>query len=262
MLNVYVSPVSRAIPYDPTTGSIRSTNVQEVFQELRKNTTFDPEYTTTTLNGTLSLTFSNSTLHFVTGTQTGFKIKLPDATTLFNGQNYIIANESSASIQILDNNNTFLFEVLADSIATIFLQSNATVPGIWVGYVVSGFATGILSYNVISQVEFLTSSLSDVLITGFTVTPVAGTYGVWYSADIQIDTNNRVADCTIYRAGVALADTNREMQGTSTNFQTSQQTLGIVSVNGTQTIDVRVASSGGQIRIGNRSLLLIRLGPP
>lgn len=257
-----VIQAARGTPFDNSNTSIRSVTMQEVVEEMRKQTVHDPEYTTTTLNGFLNLSTTNSTLHFISGTATGFTVKLPNATQLFKGQVYVIANESSASVDVEDFDGNFLFEILADSVATIFLQGNSTSAGIWVGYTVSGFATGILSYNIVSQTTFSTASSTDVLITGFTVTPVAGTYGVWYSADIEIVTNNRIADCTIYRAGVAIADTNREMQGTSSKFQTSQQTIGIVSVNGSQSVDVRVASSGGTINIGNRSLLLIRLGPP
>jgi hypothetical protein len=254
--------IARATPFDIVNTSIRNSNLQDVIQELRRQTVYDPEFTVTTTSGVLILTSTNSTLHFITGSAIGFTVRLPSALTLFRGQVYVVVNESTASINIQDSAGNFLFEVLADSIATIYLQGNSTVDGIWVGYTVSGFATGILSYNITTQTPFSTSSVTDVLITGFAVTPVAGTYGVWYSADIQIDTNNRIADCTIYKAGVAVGNTNREMQGNSSNFQTSQQTLGIISVNGSETIDVRVASSGGNITIGNRSLLLIRLGPP
>lgn len=254
-----MSPVSAQIPFDILNKSFTKDNVQEVIEELRTNTVFVPRYFTTVLNTTDSL--DGNTLNFVTGSATGYKLRLPNATTLFNGQNYIIANNSTSSISAVNFDNVSEFELLADSIAIIYLRSNSTNAGIWEGFTVSGFATGILSYRLVSSTNFTTSSAADTLITGFSVTPVAGEYACWYSSDITIATNNRLAQCVFYRDGVAVETTRRTNQGTSSNFRSNQQTLGVISVNGTQTVDVRLNISGGNLTTGQRTFILIRLGP-
>jgi hypothetical protein len=90
--------------------------------------------------------------------------------------------------------------------------------------------------------------------------PVTGRYAVWFSADIDISQNNRLADCTIYNDGVAATDTKRTVQGVSSNFNSNFQTLGEVTVDGSKAIDIRVAISSGNLTVGGRTLLLIRLG--
>jgi hypothetical protein len=254
-------PVAKEVALKTQNLSARSKNMQDVIDELQKQKVFDPEYTTLSLNGTLDLDNTNNTLHILTGSATGFSIELPDATTLFNGAQYIIANQSTATVFIKDSTGTQLIELLADSVSTIYLQSNNTVAGIWIGTVVSGFATGIISYNITSSVPFTTNSSSDVLITGFSITPLAGKYAAWYSSDIEIQQNNRLARCTIYKANSAIADSTRVVQGMSNNFVSAHQTLTTTSVNGSQALDVRVRVSGGNLTTNERSLLLIRLGP-
>lgn len=259
MSKIKMSPVAQQIPFDILNKSFSKDNLQEAVEELRANTVFVPRYFTTILNTTELL--DGHTLNFVTGTATGYILRLPDATTLFNGQNYIIANNSTATVSVVNFGNISEFELLADSIAVLYLRSNSTSTGIWEGFVVSGFATGILSYRLVSSTNFVTSSAADTLITGFSVTPVSGEYACWYSSDITITTNNRFAQCIFYRNGLAVETTRRTNQGTSSNFRANQQTLGVISVNGTQPIDVRVNISGGNLTVGQRTFLLIRLGP-
>jgi hypothetical protein len=253
------NPVAQEIPVDILNKAFKKDNVQEVFEEIRANTVFVPRNFTTTLNTTENL--DGHTLNFVTGTATGYVLRLPNATSLFNGQNYIIANNSSSAISVTDFNGMPEFELLADSIGILYLRSNSTSSGIWEGFVVSGFATGIISYSITGSSPFTTSSSSDVLITGFSITPVAGQYSCWYSADITIGTNNRLADCVVYKVNSPEETTRRTVQGTSTNFRSAHQTLGIVSLNGSQAISVRANISGGNLTVGQRTFLLIRLGP-
>lgn len=259
MSKITMSPVAQSIPFDTLNLAFKKDNVQEVFEEIRKNTTFTPEYWTTSNNTTENLT--ESTLNFVNGTGVNYRLRLPNATTVFNGQNYIIVNKSSTAISIVNQSDMSIFELLADSIAVIYLRSNSTVNGIWDGFIVSGFATGILSYTLTSQTPFTTTSSADVLITGFSLLPVAGEYSCWYSQDMTIQQNNRLTNVVFYRAGTTRADTRRTVQGVSNNFRANHQTLGIISVNGNQSIDVRVNISAGQLTVGDRSLVLIRLGP-
>ena len=60
--------------------------------------------------------------------------------------------------------------------------------------------------------------------------------------------------------GVGVTNTERRTQGVSSNFQSSQQTIGEVTVDGTEEVAVYAAVSGGSVDIKQRSLILIRLG--
>lgn len=252
---------ARGTPFDIVGTSLRKDNLQETSEELRKQTVYDPEHTVTTVSGDLNLNTTSSTLQFLTGSAIGFDINLPDATTLFEGQSYILVNESVASVSIKDYSGTQVFELLAESIAIVFLQDNALSAGVWVGYVVSGFATGILSYNVTSSILFSTTSATDVIITGFTVTPVAGRYAVWFNARMQSNSASATNNWRIYKGGVGVVDSDRGARfgAASTDFPCSTQT--VVSVNGSQAVDVRVRRTGGTLSVFDRTITLIRLGP-
>ena len=253
------NPVAQEIPVNILNKSFTKKNVQEVFEEIRSNTVFVPRYFTSIANTTENL--DGHSLNFIAATATGYVLRLPEATGLFNGQNYIVANNSSSSVAITNFNGDPEFELLADSIGILYLRSNTTSSGVWEGFVVSGFATGVLSYNITGSTPFTTASPSDVLITGFSVTPVAGQYACWYSSDLTISTNNRLADCVIYKVGSPEETTRRTVQGTSSNFRSAHQSLGIISFNGSQAASVRTNISGGNLTVGQRTFLLIRLGP-
>lgn len=262
MKNSYVSysPVARSVPFDVLNLAFTKNNVQEVFEEIRKNTVFTPVYYTTVASTTQNL--DDTTLVFVTGSATNYKLRFPNAINLFNGQNYIIVNSSTAAIDVVDFSNNLKFNLLAGAIGVIYLRSNATTNGIWDGFVVSGFATGILSYNVTSNTIFTTSATTDTLITGFSITPVAGQYAVWVEADTRIITSNRLVDMVVYKDSTSIENTRRTIQGVSANFRALHTTLGIVSVNGSNSISVHVRiNSASSFEIRQRSLLLIRLGP-
>lgn len=261
MSKVTMSPVARQVPFNILNTSLRKENLQEIVEELRKQTVYDPQHTVTTASGDLNLDTNSSTMQFLTGSAVGFEINLPNATNLFEGQSYILANESTASVSIKDNTGTQVFELLADSIAIVFLQNNATPAGVWVGYVVSGFATGILSYNVTSSILFTTTSTTDVVITGFTVTPVAGRYAVWFNARMQSSNGSAINRWTVYRQGVAVTDSLRGSRFGASATDTTASTQTVVSVNGSESVDVRVRRDGGTLSVFDRTITLIRLGP-
>jgi len=259
---IFQTAVSNSVPFDNQLTSIRSDNVQQVFEELRSQVVTDPEYTTTSTSGTLTLDSTSKTMQIITGTAIGYKIRLPDATTLFNGAKYEIVNKSTALVIIEDHLGNLRSEAIADSVASLILQNNSTSAGIWIETVVSGFATGIVSYNNNSDVPFSTTSASPVLITGFSVLPIAGKFAVWANLNATQTQNNATAFFEIYRGGILIGDTTRQF--TTVTGSGSTQTVPlqtIVQVNGLQEIDVRIYRNSGTLTIDRRSLLLIRLGP-
>lgn len=118
----------------------------------------------------------------------------------------------------------------------------------------------VVNYKVTSSTKFSTLSTTDTIITGMSITPQAGTYAVWFNADCTIVKNNAVQRTTIYYNGVAITDSLRSNQGSSSNFQTQSSTLTTITVDGLKSVDVRVRISTGQLNVNGRTLLLIRLG--
>lgn len=122
-------------------------------------------------------------------------------------------------------------------------------------------AGGIVNYNVVSSTTFNTTSTTDVVITGMTVTPVAGTYGIWFNAAVVMSSSPVIQSWTIYSSGAAVVDSVRSQQSSRSAQPLFCATMSIVQVNGSQAIDVRVNTAGGTLTVNQRSLLLTRLGP-
>jgi hypothetical protein len=84
----------------------------EVEEFLKARTSgLTPTNTTTSLDGTLTLSSSSTSLHFLVGSATGFSVVLPDANTLQNGTNYRFYNQSTAPITIKRFGGTTLFTI-------------------------------------------------------------------------------------------------------------------------------------------------------
>lgn len=260
MPKTFASPVARAIPLNNTGIAYQSTDLQNALAELRNRIVYTPQTTATTLNGTLQLVESSTSFQIITGTATGYTVKLPNATTLFLGRKFQIANRSSQAIVVRDFDNNLFTTLNSGDLFEATLQADGSSAGVWVNTVVSSLAAGVNAFNVTGSTPFVTSSSTDTILTGLTLTPPAGTYGVWFSADIVIGSNNREAECVIYKAGSEIADTRRSVQGVSSNFSASAQTLGITQVNGSEALDVRVNISSGTLTVNGRSFLIIRLG--
>jgi len=218
--------------------------------------------TQATAASTKTLTLSSNTIQIFTGTTVGQIVKLPVATTLAIGHHFYFINKSNQNISVQTQNGVLLFTIGLTSVAELYLDNASTANGTWTYYqsFISGTATGIQNYVVASGTNFTTSNGSDTLITGFSVTPFAGRYAVWFSTDLIIESNNKIAECTQYYGGIANANTVRDLQGTGSNYRGSINSIGEATVNGSQAVDVRVKVTGGSVTIGQRSMFLIRLG--
>ena len=216
----------------------------------------------TTLNGTLTLTKTSEVVQFLTGTQTGYSVVLPDATTETIGRWFEIFNMSSQPVTLKTSGGASLGVIGQTSIAYVRLQTQPDAAGTWVFWqvFVSSLASGILNYNVVGSTAFTTSSTTDVAITGLNLTPAAGVYATWFNADASATQNNANVNFSIYRGGTQIADTARRVQSVSSNFIYQMSTMTVATFDGSQVADVRVRTSQGSITVNGRSLLMIRLG--
>jgi hypothetical protein len=257
----YVSStqVASSTPFDNAGINFTSTDVQAALLEMRDHSVFDSE-THVTASGTLTLTSTNKSLIFMTGSTAGQIIQMPDATTLFLSHEYQIVNQSNKTIQVDDGAGGSLFTLGQNSIGHLTLQLQGSSAGTWVWYQTTfNNAAGIINYNIISSSNFVTTSTTDVVITGFTVTPQAGTYAIWYSAENSCTGSGVDNVCTIYKGASAIADSLRHTSSTSGAHTFPMSTQTISQFDGATSCSVEV-NTNGTLTVSQRSLILIRLG--
>lgn len=218
----------------------------------------------TTLNGTLTLTNASNTVVYLTGSATGFSVVLPDATTLPQGHKYEIYNLSTQTILVKTSGGATLFVQSQTSTSYLYLLTNVVAVGTWSSWQLisdPSVASGIINYKSTSSTLFTTGLLAYTLITGFTITPQAGTYAIWFNTAATSDTNNSRFACQFFKGGVAIADSIRTFKGQTSSFTTGLSTMTTSTFNGTDACDVRLSAlDTGNISVTDRTMILIRLG--
>lgn len=107
----------------------------------------------------------------------------------------------------------------------------------------------------------LTNSINNNLttptvITGMTLTPPTGTYKVNFSADVNSDSNNRNHVFGIYLNGVLVGGTTRRANTDAGKHRIVSITSPRLTLNGTDTVDVRWQISAGTQLMSDRILTL------
>ena len=219
--------------------------------------------TATSLNGTLSLTNTSTYVQEFTGTATGYSVVLPSTTLLTTGWKFDFINQSSQPITVKYNDGTTFFNLPSSVLISVILETKATTNGTWIrwGAATGSTATGILNYNISSSTPFtLSTGTADTLITGMSLTPVQGTYALWYDGSIVITGNNTVVRTTFYKANVLWTDSLRTIESSVSTFKTTHCTIAIIQFTGSELLEVRVARDANTLTINGRSVILIRLG--
>lgn len=236
-------------------------NVEQV--AIVKALVRSPTVTATTAGGTLTMLAPANT-QLLTGTAAGFSVALPSALTLNTVVDLPIFNLSSQNVNIKDFGGNIIFTVSQSSICFAYLVDNSTANGQWVFWQsLINEATGIKNYNLTSTTPFTTSSRNPAfaIITGFTLTPVAGTYICLYNASVFYTTTPKFHRWAFYESGVQVADSLRQQDTAHSNQTMMDTTQAIIQVSGADTIDVRVACDNtGSLTVNARTMVLIRLG--
>lgn len=224
-----------------------------------------PTITATTLNGTLTLTVASTKFQVLTGTAAGYSVVLPNATTLLNGWKYEISNTTNQTVAIKTNGGALLFTLDRVSTGYISLINNGTAAGTWVFWQVltSSIASGIINYTVTSSTAFSSTNRVDPyqLITGFQVTPQAGTYACWYNASVFYTTTPKAHFWAFHKAGTIITDTMRQQDTAHSDQTMIDSTMSVTSFNGSETMDVRVkCANTGTLTVNARTMILIRIG--
>lgn len=126
-------------------------------------------------------------------------------------------------------------------------------------------------YSATGTSTLTTTSTTFSVVSGMTMTPVAGTYLVMFSADVEARNVNGQGEVQIFNGGSAVTGTNRQIElevalllgliGTARLNIGAGCLFGVVTANGTNAIDIRYRSIDGQtITITSRAMFAFRIG--
>lgn len=107
-----------------------------------------------------------------------------------------------------------------------------------------------------------TTSTTDVLVAGMTLTPAAGTYKVSFTSSVEVTVAGATTFPSIYVAGVQEASSEREIQRTGFLGGLLSQGFAceaIVTVNGSQAIEGRIRTTAGTATIHERTLTIVEV---
>jgi hypothetical protein len=121
----------------------------------------------------------------------------------------------------------------------------------------SSVSVGLKNYNVVTV---MSSAAVDTPVTGFSVTPVSGTYALFASVQSTAGGGGQSLDLSIGKAGTVIADSKRTIVSPSGLHISSLTTFTISQFNGSQLAQVYINPNGAANTITNRSFLLLRLG--
>lgn len=237
-------------------GLVRVVDALQFKRRILENTS------TATANTTTTLTSTSTAVQIYTGSTAGQILRLPDATTLVVGAQYDIYNSSTATIALQGNGGAALETIsTVTGFAIAVLTDNSTAAGVWT--VRSGFEN--VTSRASSTSLITTTSTTDVLMTGMTLTPAAGTYLVSVRAAVSATSNNRLVTASVYSGGSKVTDSEvsafiRTGNATFTSADIGNiKTDAIVTVNGAQAIELRWRTSGGTAQAQGYGIIIQKL---
>lgn len=124
----------------------------------------------------------------------------------------------------------------------------------------------IATTQITATANATTTSTSDVLMTGMTVTPIQGTYFVMFSAAVQQNSAGNSVTLSIYVNGIQDAPSIRDAapfdggtlsSGTASCVFTTQ---GVYTVTGSQAIAIEWHVSAGTGTVFQRNMTLLKIG--
>jgi len=119
--------------------------------------------------------------------------------------------------------------------------------------------TAPLSNTATATATITTTSTTDVLATGMTLTPAAGTYMVWFTTSASNATSNNIVYLSIYSGGTQVAASERRISTKSAGDIAGIACTARVTVNGAQTIEGRWRVGGSTGSMHQRALAIIKV---
>lgn len=125
--------------------------------------------------------------------------------------------------------------------------------------------SGISNTEVSATGTVTAGTGADTLLTGMTITPVSGTYLAWFSCDLNCSTAGAATSFSFYVGGSQKADSLRKVapfDGGTLSAGAARCGVainGLITVNGSQAIEIRWSASNGTNQTGPRTMNILRV---
>ena len=213
--------------------------------------------------GTLVLNNLSPYQILITGTVAGQIIQLPNATTLQLFHDFKIWNRSSQPITINNASGGLIRTIPPGFKVEIVVADISSAAGVWysnaTSYLFPGYANSTTTFTTTA------TEASPVLVTGMALTPTArGLYEVIFNTNWSNSTTNTNQTFSFFVGGVQVASSVRQL-GQPDGFGATIQRLCLnivdqITLDGTQTLEVRAGRSGGTLSVFQRTLQLKKVG--
>lgn len=162
--------------------------------------------------------------------------------------------ETSAIGDILVDNGSGLEPLHVGSDGQVLVSDSAQPLKVRWGAVAGGAFPSCTQIN--NSIITTTTSASYVLISGMTTTPAAGSYLVLFSATGSTSASSIVGNYGIYVGGSLVASSEQpcKWSNATTNIM---HTVAKITVNGSQTVEIRYKTSAGTFTVNSRNLILV-----
>lgn len=125
---------------------------------------------------------------------------------------------------------------------------------------------GLLTSTVSAQTTVTTTSATPAVYGSMTLTPIAGNYLVAFDTYVQSTAGGNSITTGLYIAGTVVATSPRTIQFPTATLIDSGYPFyigiqgQIITVNGSQTVDIRWSTNGGTASGFDRTLTLVKIG--
>lgn len=125
--------------------------------------------------------------------------------------------------------------------------------------------SGISNTEVSATASVTAGTGAAALLTGMTITPVSGTYLVWFSCALTCSTTGATTTFAIHVGGTQKADSVRIVApfdggaASSLAARCGVAINGLVTVNGSQAIEIRWNASSGTNSTSTRTMNILRV---
>lgn len=167
-------------------------------------------------------------------------------------------NDNFAGGLLSATTNVSVSAATAPTAGQVLIASSSTAAA-W------GSATTLTTTEASATADTTTTSSTDVLMASMTITPVAGTYMVIFSTTVDHSAQSVAVVVSIYSGGsldtASVRGVVPRFNGIGANsLSPSVATNGIVTVNGSQAIEIRWKTASGTATAHQRTLDILRVG--
>lgn len=257
-------PVAEATYFDDTTNGFIGENAQLAIEDIRNRHLSSTNLVTTSASGTTTALVSSYSTYIFSGTATGHKLDLPNATLCTIGHKFELWNLSSQNITVRDFAAATLLTLKPNGRTEIILRDNSASAGVWVStYTLdNGNVFGTQLYYEDDDTETSNNSATTWVnkITLTTPDLPLGDYLVQFQFNWRTKNADRILEWRVQQEAVTI-DTGAPFSGSTSDRQLISGFKRIQSVSGINdfTLDFRRGASSTTVYMYNARLFVWRV---